>query len=455
MERVFFVEDGNGGFTVPPQPHPKAFACDLRRFRRLLKYKIPSTVRLDEDQFLATYTGRKLKIYQEAVESLTVREITRKDSYVAPFVKAEKIDFTRKSDPAPRIISPRSPRYNVELGMFIKPLEHSIYYAIDEVYGTRTVMKGLNAVDRGEAISDAWFRFAEPVALFLDAKRFDQHVSFKALQWEHSVYLSCYNNDPKLQTLLSWQLRNKCFCRDADGYMKYETVGKRCSGDMNTSLGNVLIMCAMMHKLIVKFKGHLGNDGDDCVVILERRQVESFKQEYSDHFTRFGFDMRLDGTTEVLENIEFCQASPVFDGERYIMVRDPRKAIDKDNISVKPLQSKRQWDQHRSSVASCGLALAGNMPIYCAYYDMLRRGSTVQGKRKLETGMDYLARGMDGGRREPTQLARFSFFKAFGITPDEQIGLEVFYDSITPTYENGVPMNNIIEYAHQEIYNLK
>jgi hypothetical protein len=152
MERVFFVEDGNGGFTVPPQPHPKAFACDLRRFRRLLKYKIPSTVRLDEDQFLATYTGRKLKIYQEAVESLTVREITRKDSYVAPFVKAEKIDFTRKSDPAPRIISPRSPRYNVELGMFIKPLEHSIYYAIDEVYGTRTVMKGLNAVDRGEAI---------------------------------------------------------------------------------------------------------------------------------------------------------------------------------------------------------------------------------------------------------------------------------------------------------------
>jgi hypothetical protein len=86
---------------------------------------------------------------------------------------------------------------------------------------------------------------------------------------------------------------------------------------------------------------------------------------------------------------------------------------------------------------------------------MLKRGSTVQGKRTLETGMDYLARGMYGGRREPTQLARFSFFKAFGITPDEQIGLETFYDSITPKYEKGVPMNNIIEYAHQEIYNLK
>ena len=52
----------------------------------------------------------------------------------------------------------------------------------------------------------------------------------------------------------------------------------------------------------------------------------------------------------------------------------------------------------------------------------------------LETGMDYLARGLSGTRVEPTPECRFSFWKAFGIVPEVQRAIEAVYDSTTVDY---------------------
>jgi hypothetical protein len=83
------------------------------------------------------------------------------------FVKAEKINFTAKPDPAPRVIQPRDPRYNVEVGVYLRPLEHSIYRAIAEVYGGPTVMKGYSAEGVAQQMRGMWKSSAVPSRLGL------------------------------------------------------------------------------------------------------------------------------------------------------------------------------------------------------------------------------------------------------------------------------------------------
>lgn len=445
MERVFNVET-DGEFHPPFRPFPGAFNHSLRRFRSRLCAKLAKTAPVSTEQFVDCYRGRRRLVYQSAADSLLVTGVEKKDSFLSSFVKAEKINFTAKTDPAPRLIQPRSPRYNVSVGVYIKPIEHDVYNAINGVFGAPVVAKGLNAFQRGLLLRDAWDRMDDPVAVFLDASRFDQHVSEEALRWEHSVYCYAYDNDPTLQRLLSWQLRNKGFIRDPDGDIKYRTIGTRCSGDMNTALGNVLIMCALMWTYLreVAPGSQLVNDGDDCVVLVERRLVDRVKSTYFDWFKSYGFKMKWEGHTDVFEQIEFCQSQPVFDGHRWRMVRDPRISLDKDVLCTRPLDTEKEWRLQMQAMSDCGLALAGDLPVLGAFYNIFDVGETTP--RQLETGMDYLARGLEGKRSSPTAEARDSFFAAFGITPDEQVALEQFYDTITPVYSSDrSPRDSILE----------
>jgi hypothetical protein len=140
------------------------------------------------------------------------------------FVKAEKIGTHMpggKCDPAPRVIQPRSARYNVEVGRFLKDLEHRIYSSIAELCGGPTVMKGYNAAQVAKHIRGMWGTVTRPVAVGLDASRFDQHVSKQALRWEHDVYTRCFRgcDRKELHRLLQWQLVNSGHSRTKDGYV--------------------------------------------------------------------------------------------------------------------------------------------------------------------------------------------------------------------------------------------
>lgn len=452
MERVFFVKKSKD-FVRPPQPRPGYFKYRLQKFRSSLLRGFVSTAPDTEEQFLSYYQGRKRVIYQAAVDSLFVSEVERKDAYMTSFVKAEKINFTAKPDPAPRLIQPRTPRYATRVGQYIKPIEHRLYDAIDRTFGAHVVAKGKNALARGALLREAWDSLHQPVAVFLDASRFDQHISKQALQWEHSVYLAAYQGDPFLQTLLSWQLENRGFIYCGDGSVKYSVEGCRASGDMNTSLGNVLIMCGLMYQFLREWGGpgaRLVNDGDDCVVIVERRMLQTVTEMACPWFLNFGFTMKVEGHTDVFERIEFCGSQPVFTGEHWVMVRNPHTTLDKDLISVKPIRDQPTWKRQMTAIAQCGLALAGNIPVFCAFYDMLDQRVVV--KRELETGMDYLARGMEGERRVPTPEARASFFMAFDITPDEQVALESFYDTVTPHYQECGAPGDTIQETHTALY---
>jgi len=371
--------------------------------------------------------------YERAVKSLEERPLTTDDFGVKKaFVKAEKINFTAKPDPAPRVIQPRDPRYNVEVGVYLRPLEHSIYHAIAEVYGGPTVMKGYSAEGVAQQMRGMWDSFRDPVAIGLDASRFDQHVRPEMLEWEHSVYTGCFDKATaaRLRWLLRGQIRNKCYLQATDGRAKYRVDGSRMSGDMNTALGNCLIMCALVWTLSQERHTNvrLANNGDDCVVFLERADLERFRRGLGDWFLRYGFKMKVEAPVSVFEQIEFCQAHPVWDGASWVMVRDPRTTLSKDACCVvKDYGWGPAAQKWLHAVGECGTAMTGGIPVVQEQYQAyLRHGQVCKTPIAVvaETGMAMLSRGCARVYREPTEAARVSFYLAFGVMPSQQVAYE-------------------------------
>lgn len=446
LERILYVkitdDDGTEHWVEPPLPLSKEhFFSNLRDFYKSLVAAIPTTSSWTVDRFVNSYTGRKKAVYQKAAESLEHIQVSRKDSIVRVFVKAEKT-----TKPTPRAISPRDPRFNTELGLFIKPAEPLVYKAIAIVCGSRVVVfKGMNAEQQAAALREKWEMFARPVCVCVDAKRFDEHISRIALMYEHSVYLRMFRGDKKLKRLLSWQLETigVCYCRD--GKLRFKTPGKRCSGDMNTAVGNCLVMSSMVVSY-AKFKGvriELANNGDDCAIIMEAEDERNFLDGLEKWFLDMGFTMVVEPSVTEFERIDFCQTRPVFDGKKWIMVRH-WTAFAKDCLSIKPLDNPGVFYKWMMAVGKGGLSLTGQIPMWQEFYSAILRSAEAhpyKSKRPnritddptFETGMAMLSKGMGRVYGDICHEARFSFWKAFGITPEEQIEAEKYYRSQTLT----------------------
>jgi len=199
------------------------------------------------------------------------------------------------------------------------------------------------------------------------------------------------------------------------------------SGDMDTALGNCTTMCAMMwsfmrHLGLTKFE--FANDGDDGVLIVEEDEGARVLHTFRDYFLRFGFQMKLEGTATKLEDIEFCQAHPIWVNGSYRMVRDPRVCLAKDSFCLRNYRTVEDYRHFRASVGYCGLSLAGDMPIFSALYRKFVEGESDNRDTAYETGMQFMAHGM-GVKCDPvSDETRVSFWEAYDISPDEQVNLE-------------------------------
>lgn len=435
-ERVLYCKDDQGVYQETPKPIVGAFDR-LRSFRSSLLRQLPPTTHIALDEYPSLLVGRKRLVAQKAVDSLRREPLTVKDSHLSFFVKCEKVDQTTKGDSAPRGINPRDPRYSVSLGRYLKLSEKALYKGIENVFGSVTVAKGLNMLERGELINNKWNRFRDPVAVGLDAKRFDQHVSVPALRFEHSVYNS-WHREPELAKLLKMQLVNRGVYNSDEGRVEFTVQGCRMSGDMNTSSGNCLLMCGMVHAYTSEkhLTMELINDGDDCVVFMEKRDLGKFMGGLREWFLEMGFNMKVEEPVYEIEKVEFCQAHPINIGDdTYIMVRDPIMSMSKDSLILTPnlthTDGLRAW---MWSVGDACSATCGGIPVLGSFYEMYRRGGTRV--EKLESGFDmwwYRAgsKGLAHRRGAPVlPITRYSYYIAFGQTPDEQIVLEEHYNKM-------------------------
>jgi hypothetical protein len=433
-ERVFRVK-GNDGFVRPPQP--KKGALIMHKFRNLYLSKVGSVRRHTYDEVVNCYKSGKKVLYRKAAESLMMQPISAHDAKVTAFVKVEKFDMSLKEDPCPRLIQPRSKRYNVELGTYLRLNEKHLTNTIDSVFGEKTVLSGLDSFDVGRFIHMKWKKYMNPCAIGIDASRFDQHTSIPALKFEHSIWNKIFNC-PNLKRLLSYQLYNKGIAFTDDGKaVRYKTNGCRMSGDINTSLGNKLIMCAMMWSYLdeCEITASLVNNGDDCVLICESETVELIESTLYDYFIDKGYNMTMEKPVYCMEKIEFCRSQPVAVGDSYHMVRGI-SSLSRDTVTLLNIQDETQMREMLCAVGYCGMVVNNAIPVHSRlHHRMFELGGSNINMLKLEQFNDYnnLERMGKRSRVDDTisDSTRLSYFKAFGIDPHRQKLIEDFYNQAT------------------------
>jgi hypothetical protein len=311
-------------------------------------------------------------------------------------------------------------------------VEHHMYPALQEWFGSDTpvVAKGLTQQAKAECIvsklKHGW------ACVGLDASRFDQCVQAQLLKAEHNVYTRLFPNDRFLAELLSHQLCNKGIGRCRDGFVRADIGAMRCSGDQNTSLGNIVIMCMLIKQFCMEnslLQFDILNDGDDLLLFLPSRCLPLLRG-LDAWYLSWGLRMKVEAPAYIPEQVEFCQARPVQTGQGWVLVRNPKKALNTDFACGARCDNWSNYLVHLRSVGICGLSMAAGVPILQELYNFgIRNGRT--GKFSLEVlnglGQQHVIQARSGFKAQPatiTSVARSSFEQAFGIPANDQISIE-------------------------------
>lgn len=68
----------------------------------------------------------------------------------------------------------------------------------------------------------------------------------------------------------------------------------------------------------------------------------------------------------------------------------------------------------------------------------------MQNSVQMQSGMRMLAKGLESKAQAVADVTRASFFMAWGYTPDEQVALEKYYDTLVLEHTLDVADNYIV-----------
>lgn len=257
-------------------------------------------------EFCKHYRGAKKRMYITACETLHDWSPS-----IKMFVKVERHPQGSIQDKDPRAIQFRGRQYNICLGRHLRAIE-------DHYYKHPSVAKELNQLQRATRLREMWKEFTNPMVVLLDHSRFDASMNKYHLRAEHKWYKSMF---PHLHNLLRCQERNY----GRSSAWKYHVIATRMSGDYNTALGTTYINHNIIQSWleVSQVKGEFLIDGDDSVVIVEKRDVHRLN---FDHFKLMGLKTKSSFVDKFSE-IEFCQSRPVKTVKGWVMVRNPQRVI--------------------------------------------------------------------------------------------------------------------------------
>lgn len=396
------------------------------------------------ERALESFKGTRRALYLRAYDSLQSDPLKKRDSRISAFVKAEKFCVVDKVNPDPRMIQARTPRYNLHLARFLRPLEHQIYGL--KRHGLPVIAKCLNPKQRAKLIVDKWQLFRKPVCFSIDCSRWDKHVSREILDVEHGFYQDWFKGDLELKQLLEWQKVNRC--RTSNG-VKYTVNGGRMSGDMNTALGNCVLMVGMVTDALERVVGHYAiiDDGDDCLVFVEEDDFERVAAFLPARFLEYGQELKIENVARDLQDIIFCQCRLTLGADGWTMARDWHKVLSQSCCGTRHWNDPNMIPAMFGMLGDCENALHRGVPILQAFATRLRELSG--GKRARITHMDssYQYRIGSYGLEdvlslEPaivTEEARFEFERTWGTPIWQQLAVE---HHLT-TWEPFAPMRDV------------
>jgi hypothetical protein len=194
-------------------------------------------------------------------------------------------------------------------------------------------------------------------------------------------------------------------------------------------------------------RANLLNNGDDCVLICESYNIRRFSG-LSAFFEQYGFSMKIEKAVFKIEEIVFCQTQPVLISGSYRMVRQLRPGLEKDvTMNIQRL-TRSLYDQWRNAVALGGLALCSGIPVYQSFYKFMGRGTGTAKCNPfigglISSGFYRLSRGMRPVDLEVSMETRMSFWTAFGVTPDQQIWMEQYFDALDHSFNVTAPVERL------------
>lgn len=389
-----------------------------------------------------SYSGALRRRYQEAARSLEEDGLSSyQDWTIRAFLKTEKNRQPGKAM-KPRLIYPRSPRYNLELASRLKPFEHWLWGRLTgSVLGcgvSRLVGKGLNPRQRANLIKRKFSNFRSCVCFEADGKAFEAHVGPSSLAKEHGVYAAAFPGDGRLRFLLSKQLelRGTTSCG-----AKFERAGARASGDFNTGMGNSLIFLVEVVSALGTF--NLSNfdvlvDGDNVLVFLEREEAPAVLESFSDAIlASSGHEVLLERPASRLEDIRFGGSAPIDLGgtEGWTMVREYHRVLSgafSSHIYLREAKFAKEW---MAGVAMCELSCALGVPVLQEFFACALKALPSPRKVREHPFREYFYLGAwfaSLANMKPVTIdARVSFERAFGVGIDDQLRLEASFQTLT------------------------
>lgn len=436
---------------VCPHPTPTGTVLLNSALPHLVR-NLHATVPNDVYDMPRRHGGSKGLRYMRAADQYLQFGLRRTDANCNMFVKQERINPAKKVNPDPRAIQFRGARYCVAFAKYLRPIEEQLYLfrdASDGVPKTRNVAKGMNSVQRGEAFMGKVKEFDDPVILSLDMSRFDKHVYTQHLRFAHRVYLHCCN-EAEFADILKMQFTTKCFSKEG---LKYTVFARRMSGDMDTAIGNIVIMLGMVLAVCRCYlklpRWDCFDDGDDCMVIVERADAPRFLSEAPKLFLDMGMEVKVDEPTSNPFLAEFCQSRLVeYASGRYKFVRDYRAVISKALCGIRHWENPKFRTRVLNAVGMCELVINLGVPVLQEFAVSLIRNTGTSDISYASDGLrqramrDARMLGLKDIRDVCPQVitpeARSSFSQAFGVDELEQVRMEEFFRSWT--FSNDTPI---------------
>lgn len=388
-----------------------------------------------------SYSGLLKRRYLEAARSLEVDGLSGyQDWTIRAFLKTEK-----NRDPAkamkPRLIFPRSPRYNLEVASRLKPFEHWLWgrlkgSVLGAATNTRLVAKGLNPRQRANLIKRKFGAFDSCCCFEVDGKAFEAHLGPSALMEEQRVYGTAFPGDRRLRFLLTKQLELK---GSVSCGAKFSRPGCRASGDFNTGMGNTLCflveVVAAMRRFGVPYD--VLADGDNVLIFLRGQDIQVVYPHFANIVKKSsGHEVTLERPASRLEDVRFGGSAPIDLGgvNGWTMVREYNRVLSgvfSSHIYLREPKFAREW---MYGAVSCELSLARGVPVLQSF--CLSAMAKLGRPRKLRSFpyAESFALGAwlatEDASLAVTQAARLSFEKAFGLAPEEQVAMERYFESI-------------------------
>lgn len=409
-----------------PQPNlgSKAWGRFKREMRALSKL-VGRVPRACVSEVIGNRSSMKRKRFGGGMERYCRLGIRRQDSFLTEMQKLEFYAEDKIELKEDRGIQFRSPTYNAALARHLHHFEHRLYSRARNEDGTPQIAKGRSPIERGLLLAGMSESFSDPVYVLMDHSRFDAHVNWELLEEEHKMYLRARGYNQELWQLLQWQKKNIGF---SHGGIVYRIKAKRCSGDLNTGLGNSAINLGLIKSWlslsgVTKYRILL--DGDDSVVIIERADIAAVDIVKA-HMLECGMVTEVEVVDDI-QRAEFCQSRVCWGALGPTMVRNPHKVLDVLTKSPRWLDDKQARGVLAASAlgelmqapgvpvisvaASCLLTMAASIPRFVTP-DAYERFMVY--KTKTVTAV-------------VDETMRNSFAEAWGISVQEQVAIEQYY----------------------------